>query len=111
MITSILVSHPEVAGVVHSVEITPAGPNTQYALKISDISGRPLGTQTEMYCPTCDALIEMPAGSLATYLQQHLGDLGGEDTLVEITFRHKGPRPAIAPKRYKKVNPTTKKFV
>jgi hypothetical protein len=112
MIVSKLTSHPEAAEVVHSVEVIPAtSARAKHPLKISDIMRGPFGLQTEMYCPTCDALLEMPAGNIATYLQQRLAELGGEDAFVEVRFHHKGPRPAIAPQRYRRVDPETKKLL
>jgi hypothetical protein len=111
MLTARLISHPEVAGVIHRIEIKPVAAGNRHALTISDVLHRQLGTQTDIYCPICDALIAMPAGSVAAYLQQHLAELGGEDALVEIMFRHKGPRPAIAPTRYRRVDPNTRKLL
>jgi hypothetical protein len=104
MIITKLKAHPEAEGVHHSVHIIPAVEGVKYPHKISDIYDEPLGRQREMYCPVCDALTEMPVGSFADFLRQHVEELGGEEALVEIAFHHKGPRPATPPQRYKRVD-------
>lgn len=83
---------PSVEGVRHSIEIKPETQGVKGAFRLDDLCYREIiGSQSEVQCPICGAMMAIPYGGVKEFLQYHKAALGGDDAFVAVIFHHKGP--------------------
>jgi hypothetical protein len=87
----VLKDQPQQEGVLHRFELVEGSTDGDGFELISTWLKLPSTKNTTDVCPFCDAVLELPDGSLEAHLKKYQAEHGGEDKLVRIVHRHKGP--------------------
>jgi hypothetical protein len=87
----VLKAQPQREGVLHRFELVEGSTEGNGFELISTWLKLPSAKNTTDVCPLCEAVLELPDGSLEAHLKKYQAEHGGEDKLVRIVHRHKGP--------------------
>jgi hypothetical protein len=87
----VLKSQPQQENVLHRFEIVEGKTEGNGFELISTWLKLPSTKNPTDVCPLCEAVCELPDGSLEAHLKKYQAEHGGRDAFVRIVYRHKGP--------------------
>ncbi|HZS77441.1 MAG TPA: hypothetical protein VFA41_12580 [Ktedonobacteraceae bacterium] len=87
----VLKSHPQREDVIHRFEIEEGDTEGNGFEYISTWLKSRWSKPATQKCVTCEAILELPDGSLASHLEKYQAEHGGKDAIVRIVYIHEGP--------------------
>jgi hypothetical protein len=107
----VLKSRPEREGVLHRFQVEEGSTEGNGFELISTWLKLPWSKNATDVCSFCQAVVEMPDGSLEAHLKKYQAEHGGKDAIVQIAHRHKGPGAILPPAKSGEMDKTRVKGI
>ncbi len=104
-----LQDHPHRDDILHRFELVEGSAEGNGFELISTWLQLPSAKKPTDECPFCGATLELPDGSLEAHLKRYQAEQGGQDKIVRVAHRHKGPAQHFIPPGWTVVNEKTDK--
>jgi hypothetical protein len=107
----VLKSHPEREDVLHKFQVDEGSTEGNGFELISTWLKLPSSKNATDVCSFCQAVVEIPDGSIEAHLKKYQEEHGGKDAIVRIAHRHKGPGAILPPAKSSEIDKTRVKSI